>query len=197
MKKQLIVFAIICMTLAGTAQAQQSIFSLNYAISVPLGNTSNYIDQTSGRGFILEYQKFINKNWAIGGEFGHATFYKREENKVYTEGSASLSGIQYRYQYEWPIFLTANYYVLTGDKIRPYFGLGVGTIAHDRRIDMGIFTDQNTHWQFAIRPEVGLLYKPTYNTGFKLGVKYYNSFESSDLAGQSNLGINVGIVFMN
>jgi hypothetical protein len=61
---------------------------------------------------------------------------------------------------------------------------------------MGIFTSQDTHWQFAIRPEVGLIIEPTSQIGFKLGAKYYSSFESNNLAGQSNLGINFGIVFL-
>ncbi|MHA7129332.1 outer membrane beta-barrel protein [Algoriphagus namhaensis] len=197
MKKHIIILALLCMTVSYASLAQQSLFSLNYAITIPTGNTSDYIDQASGRGFVLEYQRFINENWAIGGEVGHTTLYKREPDKVYTEGTASLSGIQYRYQYNWPILLTANYYVVTGAPVRPYAGLGIGTVAHDRQIDMGIFSSQQTHWQFAIRPELGLLYQASDNIGFRLGAKYFGTFESNSLAGQSNLGINVGVVFIN
>jgi hypothetical protein len=74
--------------------------------------------------------------------------------------------------------------------------LGVGTIAHDRRIDMGIFTSEETHWQFALRPELGLLYRPAQYVGFKFGAKYYQSFSSNDLAGQSTIGLDFGIVFI-
>ncbi len=197
MKKQIILIAFLCSAFALTSVAQNSLFSINYAVTVPMGNTSDYIDQVSGRGITGEYQKFINDYWAIGGEFGHTTLYKREPEKVYTEGTASLSGIQYRYQYHWPIFLTANYFFNNGGEVRPYLGLGLGTVAHDRRIDMGIFTSQNTYWQFALRPEAGLFYKASYSVGFKLGAKYYTSFESSGLEGQSSLGINFGIVFVN
>lgn len=197
MKKHIIILAIICLTVSHASLAQNSLFSLNYAVTVPLGNTNDYIDQMSGRGFVLEYQKFVNERWAFGGEIGHTTLYKKEANKVYTEGTASLSGVQYRYQYNWPIMVTANYYVMTGEALRPYFGLGMGTVAHDRQIDMGIFTSQETHWQFALRPEFGLYYQASEGVGFRFGAKYYQSFESGSLAGQSNLGLNFGIVFSN
>lgn len=198
MKKNLFLLAFLSLAFSSISLAQTNMFSFNYAISLPTGNTSDYIDQASGRGFVFEYQRFINSNFALGLELGHMTLYKREANKVYTEGTASLSGVQYRYQYEYPILVTGNYYVVTGGPIRPYVGLGVGTVAHDRRIDMGIFTSEDTHWQFAIRPEAGLLIQPTSQSlGFKLGAKYYSSFESNDVAGQSHLGFNIGVVFIN
>lgn len=197
MKKYLLTLAIISFMLVHESSAQRSLLSLNYAVTVPTANTSNYIDETSGRGFVMEYQRFINENWAIGGEIGHTTLYKKEGNKVYNEGSAALSGIQYRYQYNWPILVTANYFVVTGEAIRPYFGLGMGTVAHDRRIDMGIFTSEEVYWQFALRPEAGILYQVSPGMAFRFGAKYYQAFESGGLDGQSNLGLNLGVVFSN
>lgn len=44
--------------------------------------------------------------------------------------------------------------------------------------------------------EAGIMIEPSPQVALKLGVKYYNSFESTDLNGQSNLGINVGLVFL-
>ena len=196
MKKSIILIALLVMVFAGVAQAQTSLFSINYSISIPTGNTAEYIDQVSGRGLKLEYQRFLIKNIALGGEVGIYTLYKKELNKVYTEGSASLSGVQYRYQNNYPILLTGTYYANETGTVRPYAGLGVGTIAHDRRIDMGIFTSEETHWQFALRPELGVMIRPAQYVGFKVGAKYYQSFSSSSLAGQSTIGIDFGIIFL-
>lgn len=44
--------------------------------------------------------------------------------------------------------------------------------------------------------EAGIMIEPSPQVALKLGVKYFNSFESTDLNGQSNLGINVGLVFL-
>ncbi|UZD22998.1 porin family protein [Algoriphagus halophytocola] len=196
MKKSIVLIALLAMIFAGTAQAQNSLFSINYAVSIPTGNTSDYIDQASGRGIKLEYQRFLNRNFAIGGELGHYTLYKKETGKVYTEGSASLSGNQYRYQYSYPILVSGAYFPTTEGILKPYAGLGIGTIAHDRRIDMGIFSSEETHWQFALRPELGLLVRPAQYIGFKVGAKYYQSFSGDGLDGQSNVGIDFGIVFI-
>ncbi|NVJ87695.1 MAG: outer membrane beta-barrel protein [Algoriphagus sp.] len=180
----------------GFANAQTSAFTIQIPVSIPMGNTADFIDQVSVRGVSIEYQYFTKRNFAIGGELGHTTLYKREENKVYTEGTASLSGIQYRYQYAYPILATGTYFPITEGMVKPYAGLGMGTIANKRRVDMGIFTSEDTHWQFALRPEVGIILEPSPSVGFKLGAKYYSSFGTSNLNGQSNLSINVGIVFL-
>ncbi|PZX51931.1 outer membrane beta-barrel protein [Algoriphagus chordae] len=196
MKKSIILVALLVMFFAGATQAQTSIFSINYSVSIPTGNTADYIDQVSGRGIKLEYQRFITRSFAVGGEIGNTTLYKRELDKVYTEGSASLSGVQYRYQNSYPILVTGTYYANQTGEFKPYASLGVGTIAHDRRIEMGIFSSEDTHWQFALRPELGLMYRPALNVGFKLGAKYYQSFSSSNLDGQSTIGLDFGILFI-
>jgi len=196
MKKSILLLALLVMIIAEKANAQKSLFSFNYAVSIPTGNTSDFIDQASGRGFTAEFQVFTKRNITIGGELGHFTLYKRELNKVYTEGTASLSGVQYRYQQSYPIFATGTYFATTESSVKPYATLGVGTIAHNRRIDMGIFTSDKTHWQFALRPELGILISPSDSFGFKIGAKYYQSFSSSELDSQSNIGLNFGFVFI-
>ncbi|TFV94284.1 hypothetical protein E4S40_09620 [Algoriphagus kandeliae] len=179
-----------------TLLAQQSAFTIEVPLTIPLGNTADFIDQVALRGVNIQYQRFIKKTFAVGGEIGYSTLYKKEEQKVYTEGSASLSGVQYRYQHAFPILVTGTYFPIVEGSIRPYAGLGIGTIAQDRRIDMGIFTSEKTHWQLAIRPEIGLILQPSSSVGFKLGAKYNSSFASSNLDGQSNLSVNFGIVFI-
>jgi hypothetical protein len=196
MKKSILLLALLVITIAGTANAQKSLFSLNYAVSIPTGSTSDFIDQASGRGFIAEFQIFKKRNITIGGELGHFTLYKREQNKVYTEGSASLSGVQYRYQQSYPILATGTYYATTEGAIKPYGSLGVGTIAHNRRIDMGIFSSEDTYWQFALRPELGILISPSDSFAFNIGAKYYQSLSGGGLDGQSNIGLNFGFVFI-
>ncbi len=196
MKKSIFILALLVMIIAESAQAQSSLFSLNYAVSVPTGNTSDFIDQASGRGFVAEFQKFTKRNVAFGGEIGHFTLYKRELNKVYTEGTASLSGVQYRYQQSYPILVTGTFYATTEGAVKPYGSLGVGTMAHNRRIDMGIFSSEDTSWQFAVRPELGVLISPSDAFGFKIGAKYYQSFTGGGLDGQSTIGLNFGFVFL-
>ncbi len=196
MKKILLLPALLMALFIGKTSAQNSVLSVNYAVSIPTGNTADYINQASGRGFVAEYHKFINRNIALGAEIGHFTLYKREQNKVYTEGTASLYGVQYRYQQSYPIMISASYFAFTEGIVKPYGSLAMGIIAHNREIDMGIFESSNTYWQFALRPELGVLIAPSEYVGFKIGAKYYQSFSGGELNGQSNIGLNVGIVFI-
>ncbi|RIW12588.1 porin family protein [Algoriphagus lacus] len=196
MKKHLILFLLL-IGVGVSANAQRSLYSFNYAVTLPTGNTADFIDVVSGRGFVFEYQKFINDHVAIGGEVGHSTIFKRTENQVYTRETASLSGIQYRYQYSYPIMATASYYHSFTDLLRPYVSFGIGTIATNRTIEMGMYESNDTHWQFGIRPELGTLIQPSDNVAFRIGVKYYGTLEGGGLEGQSNLGFNVGLVIIN
>ncbi len=196
MKKQLILF----LMLAGigfSAKAQNSLSSANYVVTLPTGNTAGFIDVISGRGFSFEYQKFISSHISIGGEIGYSTIYQRTENQVYTRETASLSGIQYRYQHAFPILATASYYHSFTNLIRPYVSLGLGTVANNRIIEMGMYESEETHWQLALRPELGTLIQPSDNVAFRIGAKYYGTLEGGGLEGQSNLGFNIGLVFLS
>jgi hypothetical protein len=196
MKKLILLSTLLVILIAEKVTAQKSMISLSYNVSVPTGNTADFIDQASGRGFVAEYHKFINRNIAYGAELGHYTLYKRELEKVYTEGTASLSGVQYRYQQSYPIMVSGSYFAFTEGMLKSYGSLGVGMIAHNREIDMGIFGSQNTYWQFAVRPELGILIEPSEYVAFKIAAKYYQSFSGGGLSNQSNLGLNFGIVFI-
>ncbi|SIN81782.1 outer membrane beta-barrel protein [Algoriphagus halophilus] len=195
--KNIFITTLLFIGISFVASAQNSLFSVNYVVTVPLGNTSDYIDNPSGRGINFEFQKFINPHVAVGLEAGHTTLYKREEDKVYTEGSASISGVQYRYQYTWPILATVNYYALRTGLFRPYAGLGIGTMASNRRLDMGIYTTSKTHWQFAIKPEVGALIQPNASMAFKFGAKYLMGTGGDNFDSQSNINFNIGFVIFN
>jgi opacity protein-like surface antigen len=196
MKKNLLLFLLLIGS-GITAQAQRSLYSFNYVVTVPTGNTADFIDVTSGRGFAFEYQKFIKGHISIGGEVGHATIFKRTENEVYTRETASLSGIQYRYQYSYPIMATGAYYHSFTDLFRPYVSFGLGTIANKRTIEMGMYQSEETHWQFGFRPELGTLIQPSDNVAFRVGAKYYGTIKGGGLEGQSNLSFHFGLVIMN
>src|SRR5689334_3111230 len=100
MKRIMIILAI----LAGTQVAMaQGSFTMAYPISFPTGDLHNYIGKTSYRGFILEFNKRQKQNIDIGIETGWMVFYDRQDAKVYTQETASISGVQYRYTNSVPI----------------------------------------------------------------------------------------------
>jgi hypothetical protein len=193
MKKIMIMLAIFACTEAAFAQSS---FTMSYPISFPMGDLKDYVGKTSFRGFILEFYKRQKQNIDIGLESGWLVFYQREDSKVYTEGTASISGIQYRYTNSVPILASAKFYKLSNDKItEPYIGIGLGTLYVNRATDFGLYRITNEAWQFCIRPELGVQVKMQNGVSGLLGVKYYAAFGNSDLYGQSFLSINFGLVF--
>lgn len=197
MKKQLLTFFILLC--AGiSASAQSSSFSFQYSMGFGVGDVGDFISSPSFRGATLEWRKYVQPNVTVGIETGWNVFYKALPSDTYTSGNTSLTGKQYRYQNQVPLLAAANYFLKTDEKLKPFVGLGLGTMYSRRNTDMSLYTIEQEAWHFALRPEVGLLYSMSDVTAAYLGVKYYTGFTAGDFdKSQSYLAINVGFVFGN
>jgi opacity protein-like surface antigen len=177
-----------------TSHAQQKMV-ITYPIAFPIGNHHDYISQTSFRGISLEFLQKAHPMADVGVEAGWNVFYQKVDSKTYTEGTAAISGIQYRYTNVAPILAEAKIYVPTKNKkAKPYVGLGVGTLYVNRSTDFGLYRITNETWQFCLRPELGFSFRPTNGVSLLVGGKWYSGYGTSDLPGQSYISINVGLM---
>jgi len=167
---------------------------INYSIGFSTGDFNEYVDQVSYRGVNLEFFWHVKPNLDAGLEVGWNVFYAKEDKKVYTEGTESISGVQYRYTNMVPIIAGARWR-RTGGKTEPYLGAGIGTTSVNRSTDFGLYRIYNNTWQFCVRPEAGLVYKMSETSGLNAGIKYYANFENDDLAAQAYFTVNVGFAF--
>ena len=187
---------LILLLLAGVvspALAQHS-FSIQYALGFG-GTMNNYITSTSVRGATFEYKIYPQPNISIGIDAGWNHFYERRPYDTYTSGTASLTGVQYRYANVVPIFATTSYYLSPGNKINPFIGLGIGTIFMSRYVDMGIFRVTEDEWHFALKPEAGVLVSLNPEMDLILGLRYNNAFATNDTADQNFMAFNIGFVW--
>ncbi|HEY4286631.1 MAG TPA: hypothetical protein VGN00_05985 [Puia sp.] len=176
--------------------AQTDNFMVSYPISFPLGNLHDYTSSTSFRGINMEFNKKMKPGRTVGLEVGWNVFYQHVNSKVYTQGTASISGAQYRYTNAVPIILGTKLYPKMENKgIKPYLGLGAGTMYANRSTDFGLYRISSDAWQFCIRPEVGIEFKGDEGVSGFVGAKYYWSFNEGDLDGQRYLSINIGFKF--
>jgi outer membrane protein len=152
-------------------------------------------------GIITATQVKAQENlYSIQYSMGFATGDLKEFNEA-----ASFRGMSFEYRYMmkpaigvgfetgYNLFYDEMDYA-TYTKFNPFVGLGVGTLYTFRDIDMGMFTQESDVWQFALRPQVGVLV----DTGMGnliLGAKYFSGFKANDTEGQSYFTINVGLVF--
>jgi len=122
-------------------------------------------------------------------------FYQKVDSKTYTEGTAAISGIQYRYTNVAPILAEGKFYLPTkSKKAKPYVGIGVGTLYVNRSTDFGLYRITNETWQFCLRPELGFSFKPRDGVSLFVGGKWYSGYGTSDLPGQSYISVNVGLM---
>lgn len=177
----------------------QSHTALTYSIGFPTGDLGDYISQPSFRGVTLDYHKLIQPNIGVGFSLGWNVFYEDLPNDTYTIDNVSLSGKQYRYMNYWPMLAKGTYYLKPGETINPYVGLGVGTIYSLRNTNMNLYTVEVDAWNFALQPEVGVLFNAGDAAAITVVAKYYNGFAAGgDLdTAQSYFTLNLGFTFIH
>lgn len=174
--------------------AQESLFSIQYSMGFATGDLKEFNSSASFRGMSFEYRYMMQPNIGIGLETGYNLFYDREDYATYTEGTQSVSGIQYRYTHAVPVLAAFDYYLKPDTKFNPFAGLGVGTLFTYRDLDMGMFTLESDVWQFAVRPEIGVLVSTQF-ADIIVAAKYFSGFKANDTEGQQYFSLNIGLVF--
>ena len=179
-----------------SASAQTNHFSFQYSMGLGTGDLGDFTNKFSFRGAAIEWRRFIDPTVSVGIDVGWNTFYEQMPVETYTLGTASLTGKQYRYQNSFPMMAAGNYYFNPDQKLRPFVGLGLGTIYSVRDTQMYVYSLEQDAWHFGMCPQVGMLYELGFATSLYVGLKYNVGIRSGDFdAAQSYLAINVGFAF--
>jgi hypothetical protein len=194
MKKIFFVVLLTGIITATQLQAQDSFYSIQYSMGFATGNLKEFNESASFRGMSFEYRYMMQPAIGVGLETGYNLFYDRLDYATYTQGTQSLSGIQYRYTHAVPVLAAFDYYLKPDTQFNPFVGLGVGTLYTYRDLDMGMFTLESDVWQFALRPQIGVLIS-TQSADLIVAAKYFSGFKANDTEGQQFFTINVGLVF--
>jgi len=177
-----IVLALIAVPLlsASVAEAQGDWWwGAEYTVSVPLGATKEFTDNTSWRGATLEARKILSQNLTVGLLFG---WYVFDEAKVQTVSRPGLdvTGLPYNYLNSFPIQATAHYYLGKRRGTRLHVGGGAGVTINERRTDVGLYRIQETKAQFSVFPEIGVSIPLNWSLRGVLAVRYNYSLKSGD-----------------
>ncbi|MDH4057179.1 MAG: porin family protein [Cyclobacteriaceae bacterium] len=196
MTKKLFFIALLLCT-AGALKAQKYT-GITYSIGFPSGDLTDFIDKTSFRGINIDYKNLIQPNIGIGFSVGWNVFYTDMDEATYTVDNISIWGKQYRYANYIPLFINANYYLKPDESLNPFVGLGIGTMYSLRNTDMNLYTYKRDAWNFALQPEVGLLFDTENGMALNVSARYTYGFQAgSELTeAQSYFSINLGFVFM-
>jgi len=186
---------IILLSAVALSSSAQSLTALQYSMGFGTGDLGDFVSQASFRGFTIDFRKLVQPNIGVGFDIGWNVFYEERAYDTYTQGTVSYSGKQYRYNNQFPMLLAADYYFKPGEQINPFAGIGLGTMYSLRNTDMGQYTLEEDAWNFALRPEIGVMFQANPNMALAVTGKYYYGFEAGDLPAQSYFALNVGFVF--
>jgi outer membrane protein len=185
--------SLLALVFCTTELSAQSFTSFQYSVGVPFGGLKDHTNNVSGRGFTFEFHKEVAPSVSVGINLAYSVFYEQKDYGSYTQGTATLTGMQYRYNNVFPMLINAHYMFGEGMLI-PYVGLGLGTIYDLRNTNMGLYSVEEKNWHFLISPEAGFLFDLSKDMSFKLNAKYDNAFKIHDADGFSNLSFNIGFV---
>lgn len=195
MKKISLLIAFVAIASAGFGQGRATT-SVQYNVALPLGNTSDYIDETSFRGVMMDVDYFIEDEWTLGFAIGIQTFYQEDGKVSETIGTLTATGERYKYLNSIPLLFSAKYHLSRYGAVTPHAGLGLGFYYMNQTTKFAGLDFESTDWKFGLRPEVGLGIELSPSTDVIVGVTYNSAFNSKDIDAQSYLGIQAGLRFV-
>ena len=179
----------------GTGMAQQTTqTSIQYNVAYPAAGLQDYIGESSFRGLEFTYHYLLTPQVGLGFSAGMNIFYEKERN-TFSEGTYSITGTQYRYANLFPALVSFSYFFTPEQTLNPYVNLGVGALYVLHESEIGLYTNKTNSWQMNLKPEIGVIYALNPGLGLKLSGKFYQTFESDELAPQSYAALGIGIVF--
>ena len=199
--KKLFATALLVFVFSAAVSAQEYLTNVAYSIGLPMNKTSDFINQTSYIGFVIDGRRFINKNVTAGISIGWNVFHY-EAHKTVEFDNIAATGRQYRYINSWPITLNMHYYFGNRRSIRPFIGLNAGVQYMYQRLEFGVFVRNTDNWHFLLAPEGGLLIPLSREVSFFASAKYHYAFDSGSTVlddpdnTQEYVSINLGFSFL-
>ena len=184
--KYALAFAALLVLVSGT-YADDMIFALSYEPAVPTGDTRDFIEETSFRGFGIELRRFYNSfnpnlsfslSWHVSS-LSEDVPYAEAQSLVLAEGD---NLIQERRLNASPILAHIDYHFnAPRDEPAwlPYIGCGVG--AYWAKVKTRFGDDEpveDSNWHFGLAPEAGFMVPVSRDMLLMVAARYNHAFES-------------------
>lgn len=176
--------------------AQGGYTNITYNIAMPLGNTADYIGNTSFRGASVEIGTALTKNFSLGlGGSWHVFYQEEGYTTLELDGTSALSGKEYRYINAFPVMAIGRYLFNSRGKFTPFIGTGIGTAYVVQRTDIGSIPFESSAWHLAVAPEVGSIIEVGYRTNLFINARFTNAFQAKEMDNLSMASLNLGITY--
>lgn len=147
----------------------RSFVAFNYSYGIPVGSLNTYIPDKPFQGVNADYRYFCKRNLSLGFHTGWNSFKVVLPRQVFETDKGTVSAVQTRFFYSFPLLFTAHYYLRSSKHVMPYVGGGVGPVLvnYEKWYSVVNFKDRTIH--FGIAPEVGVII-PFKNSGLGLNI---------------------------
>lgn len=192
MKRFVLLLGLLLILLSVSAvRADNNTFGVAWGISIPTGDTSDYISKVSFRGASFEWRNFYQRDAAYGINVGWNVFNDEDDSTV-NLNNAAVTGKHWKYINAVPIY--AGWFKYFNDDPRAkrfYAGINAGGAWIERTADIGLVRLQGDNWHFALAPEVGMHLPWDAFLGY-IGVRYHYAFKAGDSEAQQYFEFKVG-----
>jgi outer membrane protein W len=191
-----------CFGLSSPGVAQNWYSALTYQISFPTGDTKDFTDAVSYRGFGLDFRKAIGYEATVGMVFGWNIFYENTNETIELKNTpkpGAVTGEQNRYLYSFPIMINAHRYFGERRGFRPYVGMCLGGYVFVQRFEIGIIALEDSPWEWGMAPEVGFVLPIDGAAMLLVSTKYNYAFTGELVTGKdinhSFWNLNIGFAW--
>jgi len=187
----LLLAVVLILVAAPDTRASSDAFGLAWGVSLPTGDTGDYISRVSFRGASAEWRHFFRMNSAWGFNVGWNVF-NQDSSGTLVLGDLTVTGRAWRYVNAVPVY-AGYFHYLSSERggMRPFLGLNGGTAWIGRRSELGLLTIDERNWHVALCPEVGAVLPYDFFLGF-VTLRYHYAFSAGDADAQQWLELRIG-----
>lgn len=176
---------------SGAVRADNSVFGVAWGVSVPTGDTKDFISKVSFRGASAEWRNFYMRDAAYGINIGWNVFNESDDSTVSFE-NAAVTGKRWSYINAVPIYGGWFKYFSDDKRSSRFFaGFNAGGAWIERRMDVGFVSISEDNWHFAVAPEIGWQLPWDSFLGY-VGARYHYAFKAGNMEAQQWLEFKIG-----
>jgi hypothetical protein len=188
--------AVACMHTSSHAQGWYGMATWN--ISFPAEDTKKFVNETSYRGFGLDFRKQVKPSTTVGIMGSWEVFHERRTDTTTIE-NVTISGSSDRYINSFPIMLGVHRYFGAEGGRRPYIGLNGGGFVLIQTVRIGLAEWETDSWEWGVMPEAGFILPIDRGSAFIVNARYSIALTGQDLSGNDSQltywGIRIGFVW--
>jgi hypothetical protein len=171
---------------AHTAAHAQDWFGMaTWNISFPEGDTKKFVDETSFRGFGLEFRKEFKPKTTVGIMGSWEVFHERRDGTIELK-NAAITGSQDRYINSFPIMLGLHRYFGEAGGRQPYIGINGGGFVLIQTVRLGVSEIEEDTWEWGVMPEAGFIIPIDRGSAFVINARYSLALTGENLAGDDS-----------